>query len=801
MCVTCVCTPKYLYPSVKWQAMEKMNDPEKAQEAFDTEVVPNVLVHFKAHNFTSYVSYAMTTGNWANPGTVMSSQGSNGRLTASANSPQSGGLVKSGVAQQLSTTNRLGVLSHLRRVCTPLEKAGRGAKPRNMHPLHLGFLCAAETPEGPMCGLVRAFSLGVRISTAISRTSYNSLLAFVVKWCEENTATVGKSWVWFNGEPLVDSSTGRPFAIHPSVLSDLRVKLLACCDVVTETPSFAWSDSKHLHILVDDGRALRPLQTTGGKVVYVSAQDICAAPLWCEPLPLDELHPVFMLGSTAAMIPFIQCNQSPRNAYQTSMGRQALSSGGCFVNHNSESTNLMYAQKPLCPAAHCNTKMAAIEQTDAPGQNFLVAICPHTGDNQNDSIVVNTHSIQRGIGMSMHILQLGKWGRYEVNHPYKMFQHEKVLGPLGVVLPGVQVEPAMVVLATRKETSSTSTDNNQDVQLYYTGAHDHGFVHKVVLVRGYEGFEINHGPPYIVNLSSGGQDVETIDDVQQWLALTGKDQIPLLVRIYAATAYEPRVGDKFASRHGQKGTAGSFVGQHEMPFTADGMVPDIVFNSHGIPSRMTMGQLWEEVISVLACIYGPDTVVRRDGMQSSSFGSLDHNLVADMLHENGIPHNGRHKMYSPITGEPLDTPVFLGFVYYQRLRHMVHDKFHARYTGPINQVTRQPSEGRSKDGGLRIGEMERDAIMAHGAIGLQRERFLWMSDAYQMTVCGKCGLPVSKDICSVCCAEKTDDNNFVHGVIPPKHSYTVPYSLKLMIQEMMAMGVCCQVDSSCPLTY
>ena len=233
-----------------------------------------------------------------------------------------------------------------------------------------------------------------------------------------------------------------------------------------------------------------------------------------------------------------------------------------------------------------------------------------------------------------------------------------------------------------------------------------------------------------------------------------------------------------SSRHGQKGTIGNIVPEADMPFTADGTRPDIIINPHAIPSRMTIGQLKETLLGKVLVQLG----LFGDG---TSFGDLDVKTISRKLLELGYEKNGNEVMYNGYTGEQLSADIFIGPVFYQRLKHMVSDKVHSRSIGPMVNLTRQPAEGRSRDGGLRFGEMERDGIIAHGASRFTKERMFDVSDKYSVYVCNKCGLFASYNdtdnynvhLCKTC-ENKTDFSKV-----------DMPYSCKLLTQELRAMNV------------
>lgn len=251
-----------------------------------------------------------------------------------------------------------------------------------------------------------------------------------------------------------------------------------------------------------------------------------------------------------------------------------------------------------------------------------------------------------------------------------------------------------------------------------------------------------------------------------------------LIKVITFQNRRPELGDKFASRHGQKGVVGLIVGQEDMPFSETGWCPDLIMNPHGFPSRMTVGKMLELVGSKAGVMQG----IFCNG---SGFTNTPAREIYRTLIQHGFAPNGKEYLTSGITGEPLETYVFCGPIYYQRLKHMVQDKMHARATGRRVQLTRQPEEGRAKEGGLRLGEMERDCLVAYGASNLLLERLMYSSDVCTPSVCRKCGLFSSRpDWCKFCGKQE-----FVTSV-------RMPYACKLLFQEMQAMNICCRLQLS-----
>jgi len=252
--------------------------------------------------------------------------------------------------------------------------------------------------------------------------------------------------------------------------------------------------------------------------------------------------------------------------------------------------------------------------------------------------------------------------------------------------------------------------------------------------------------------------------------LSNSESENLLVKVLIRQTRRPELGDKFSSRHGQKGVCGLIVNQEDMPFNDQGITPDTIMNPHGFPSRMTVGKM----IELLA---GKAGVMAGKLQYGTAFGGSKVEDMSRILIANGFSYSGKDALTSGITGEPLEAYVYFGPIYYQKLKHMVMDKMHARARGPRATLTRQPTEGRSRDGGLRLGEMERDCLIGYGATQLLLERLMISSDQFEVNCCQTCGLMGYAGWCTHCKSSKQVSK------------LTIPYAAKLLFQELMAMNI------------
>jgi DNA-directed RNA polymerase beta subunit len=467
-----------------------------------------------------------------------------------------------------------------------------------------------------------------------------------------------------------------------------------------------------------------------------------------------EIHPSSLFGIVASCIPFPDHNQSPRNTYQSAQAKQAMGVYATNYNERMDKTAyvLNYPTRPLVDTRVMNL----IKMNQIPsGCNINVAIMTHTGYNQEDSVLINKGSIDRGLFQTT------------IYHTEKDEDKQKINGDEEIrCKPDSSKTKGMKFGNYNKVNSKgvmpeNSLVENRDV-----------IIAKVTPIK-----ENKNDHTKVIKYEDQSKIYRTVEETyidKNYIDRNGDGYTFAKVRLRALR--KPVIGDKFSSRHGQKGTVGNIVPEADMPFNSAGVRPDIIINPHAIPSRMTIGQLKETLLGKVLVELG----LFGDG---TSFGDLNIDNISEKLQSLGYESNGNELLYSGLTGEQIECSVFMGPVFYQRLKHMVNDKQHSRSIGPMVNLTRQPAEGRSRDGGLRFGEMERDAMISHGAARFTRGRMYDASDKYSVHICKKCGLVASYNDklhihhCRTC--DNRTDFSYVE----------IPYACKLLFQELTTMNV------------
>ena len=739
----------------------------------------NIYKVLKSTTIENGIKRALSTGDFA----IMHSNGN-----------------KAGVAQVLNRLTYISALSHLRRVNTPIDKSGKLIAPRKLSSTSWGFLCLAETPEGASVGIVKNLSYMTHVtipceSDGIYDFVNPHIYTFDVVTKEDLSkgvkVFVNGTWIGIAKHPieLFESLKQKKYKgiinVYTSIIFDAPRKEIRVCNdagrltrpVYRVRNAELLINNKHINELNKKTLCWNDLLTDcrndESVIEYIDSAEQNYSMIAMAPNKLKvgykgnaltnnnyiykythcEIHPSTIFGILASCIPFPEHNQSPRNTYQCAMGKQAM---GMYVTNYDRRMDktayvLTYPMRPLVDTRIMNI----IKLNEIPsGSQVIVAIMTHSGYNQEDSILFNKGAIDRGLFQAI-IYHTEKdedknsQGDEEIRRKpdksktkgMKLGNYDKVNRD-GVIPENTFVENRDIIIA-KMVTIKTARNNHTQVIKYKDQSKifrtkEETYIDKNVIGKNGDGYT--------------------------------------LCKVRLRTLRKPVIGDKFSSRHGQKGTIGNIIPECDMPYTETGVRPDIIINPHAIPSRMTIAQLKETLLGKVLLELG----LFGDG---TSFGDFEIKDICKKLRQVGYESNGEEVMYNGLTGEQIESSVFIGPVFYQRLKHMVADKYHSRATGPMVNLTHQPAEGRARDGGLRYGEMERDCMCSHGASRFNKGRLYDASDAFRVHVCKRCGMIAAYNDklhihhCKMC--DNRSDFNYVE----------LPYACKLMFQELMTMNV------------
>uniref|UniRef100_A0A672GJQ9 DNA-directed RNA polymerase subunit beta n=1 Tax=Salarias fasciatus TaxID=181472 RepID=A0A672GJQ9_SALFA len=662
--------------------------------------------------------------------------------TGNLNSRTGLGLLQNtGLCVVADKLNFIRYLSHFRCVHRGAAFAKmRTTSVRKLLPESWGFLCPVHTPDGEPCGLMNHMTASCEIvAPTLSTMSLPALLC----------------------------SLGERFSCLISQVQREK-KIPSWTEIVLVPKTGKASLYPGLFLFTTPCRMVRPVQNlTLGKQELIGTFEqlylnvgILEDEIEAGVTTHQELFPHSMLSVVANFIPYSDHNQSPRNMYQCQMGKQTM--GFPLHSFMDRSDNKLYRlQTPQSPLVRPFMYDHYNLDNYPSGTNAIVAVISYTGYDMEDAMIVNKSSWERGFAHGM------------IYKTELVDLADKVRGE------------DCVVFGTKPDDPKTSGKLDADGLPFIGSTLQYGDPF-------YSYINLNTGQAFVAYYKS--QEGCVVDNVKVCSNDAGSGHFKRIC-ITLRVPRNPTIGDKFASRHGQKGILSRLWPAEDMPFTESGMSPDILFNPHGFPSRMTIGMLIESMAGKSGALHG----LSHD---ATPFSFSEENSAleyfGEMLRAGGYNYYGTERLYSGLSGQELEADIFIGVVYYQRLRHMVSDKFQVRTTGARDKVTNQPVGGRNIQGGIRFGEMERDALLAHGSSFLLHDRLFNCSDRSVAQVCVDCGSLLSpllekpppfwsatrhrKTVCTLCGKSDSID------------SVSVPYVFRYFIAELAAMNIKVKLD-------
>lgn len=755
----------------------------------------NLNKKFKPNDIEGGIRYAFSTGTWGSKNQARK---------------------KSGIAHLLPRLSSLGTISELRRVVAPLDRTSKQVEVRKLHSSSWGTICPLETPEGAPTGLVKNMAMTCNITIPSDPSVIKSYLD---DFGVEQLETIVPRSIQYSIKVFVNGDWyGQTF--EPKKLVD-KLRIMRRNGIINIFTSIAWKIwLNEIHIRTDGGRMCRPLYIVKNNKLAINKKilneieekdmswesivryGLCDndVPLCENPEELNdnnciieyvdidetdtlmiamteddiknnkrdnnsyknythcELHPAMILGALVSEVSCSNHNQGVRNCYQAAQGKQAIGIYSTAFRHRMDTAVhvLHYPQKRIC-----NTRTSKYFHSNEvpPGENCIVAIACYTGFNMEDSLIFSKGAIDRGLMRSNYYrtyrdeekknqstLEDEKFEKPEKFYPNGRPKTEKMsfgsyekLNEDGFIKTGTKVKSGDIIIG-----KVIPLKNSGQEETKYRDAstklrpNETGTVDKVFVNRNHDGYRF--------------------------------------CKVRVKSERIPEIGDKFSSSMGQKGTISMIYEQEDMPFTRQGIVPDLIVNPHAIPSRMTIGQLIECALNKIGALEGVE-------FDATSFRNLDVDAIGDLMKKCGFKKSGKEVMYNGKTGEQMEADIFIGPTFYYRLKHLVKDKIHSRLSGPLQLLTRQPAEGRARDGGLRFGEMERDSMIGHGAVQFLKERMFDCSDKYCVWIDRETGMisPVNpkKNIYKSLFSDNTTKFDRVN----------IPYATKLLIQELMSMHI------------
>ena len=733
-------------------------------------------------------------------------------------------LIKQGIVQDLSRISYLGTISHLRRVNTPMDPTAKIVEPHRLHTTQWGIMCPCESPDGASIGLLKNMAIMCHVTFDYSVQNIMKLLqeygdiVFMnniipseieninkllinnnwvgvvkdpvklyrfLKLCKRNALInifTSISWNVLNYEINILTEAGRCCRPLYVVQQD---KLLIYDQDIANNTKIKWNellcakDTKNFDPLEDKyinpfelfktkdiDSIIEKLNKTQAPIEYIDAEEAnCALIAMNEnDIKIDkksytycEIHPSTIFSVVTHTIPLANYNQAPRNIFSGAQSKQAIGWYATNFNNRIDTMSFMlhYPQKCLV-----NTRyMEYMNMNKLPnGANLIVAIATYTGYNQEDAILMNKNSVERGLFNLTYFKNI-----IDVEE-----EDSKGLEKIIFVSP---LELANKANLTKiKYGNYKKIDENGFPIINEYIKEDDVIIGKCKVITQLKDEEGTN------NIFGNKVKIETFEDKsliadktvsgiidKVFVYKDNKGDKNCKIRMRKIKLPEP--GDKCCSRHAQKGVIGMLLKAEDMPFTKDGIIPDIIINPHGIPTRMTIAHLLE-------CLLGKVGTMNGNCIDGTPFCNENHMELFESLEKNyGLERYGNEIMYNGVNGYQMQSDIFIGPIFYERLKHMVSDKINYRRDGPVSMLTRQPVKGRSQNGGLRIGEMEKDSILSHGAMSFLKESMMERGDNYNFKVSNKFNFIAN------------DYNSF------DNENIRAPYSMKTALQEIMALGV------------
>ena len=727
-----------------------------------------------------------------------------------------------GIVQDLNRLSYTGYISHTRRVNTPMDRSLKLVTPHRADASQWGFMCPIESPDGENIGLLKHMATSCFIT---QESDEDELIQCLYDLGMNSIDYLHALDIQKNTKVMLNNNF---VGTHDDPLNLLKkLKLYKRNNIINYTTSVSWDIIENeIEIFNDAGRCVRPIiintpeaikrflsilsdksivdkwsaivpprigtlgykkqnikennivclefidsTETSRALIAMNYEDIDLHPM--NKYDYIEIHPSLILSLYSCLIPLAHHNQAPRNIFSGQQGKQAVGVYASNFNKRIDTAGylLHYPQQGLL-----NTKYAKYTNTDAltNGENVIVAIATYTGYNQEDSLIINKNSIERGLfNSSIYKAFVSSEDENPKTGEYLQFGN-----PLSMVKQGAEMN-------IKYAKWDKIDENGFPIENKYI-EEDDVFVGKVKTTVVSSKFDET-----AERIRTDDQDntIKTYSDKSEVATFTNGGMIDKVyvyskndkqkLKIRFRKTREPVLGDKFASRHGQKGVIGMILPQEDMPFTKDGVVPDLIVNPHAFPSRMTIGHLIEAVLTRYSCESGN----RIDG---TVFEHVDLDSYTKLLEKRGVHKYSDEIMYNGFTGEQIQTQIFFGPTYYFRLKHMVNDKMNYREgvdpaKAPITGTTKQPTHGRANQGGLRIGEMETNALLGHGIASFIKESMMERSDKDKFVMDIEGG-----DFAN---PHKDAPMSMINDQYKSFTNVEIPYTFKLLSQEMKSMGI------------